>query len=706
MQTVESKKSDSTAAARQEEKKRKSPAFSFLSLEPLFWSLLITDFLSPFFIWPHWTGRFYAGWPEFFGSGLSHWLQAWALLLAWPVLQNKLWARLWLVLTAGFHLFLPPPSLGHQLAAGLAAVMGWWLTALPAILAAGRAFSNEVRPGPTAAGSGPVQVLAWLALAANLALVLILLGPVLPLALEGSEEPLSELVRAVLTDCGLFLALLALIFLPGRRLGLFSAPVGLAALISLGGIWRLSPDSSFSQEALGSFLTGLRAIHFTLLPVLGELLLIAALIVLILRRRPAGFRLPPLLVRPGRLPALALLPIAGLGLAVIPLWADHISRACLSPPPLAETPTLRLVGPLALPIPVSLKVSNWATFINKPTAGAAPEGLDSVWPPPAKSGRGGRFQRETFGLILIEAEAVNPALAGQEFEEAWQSRLKRAPDREGYPKIVEDLSDQFAFPSRLLIHFYPPRHQETKGSMIMRLSFFQRRPGGYLRLMEAVKIETENQDPATAGLRRAALKADFLQRAGEAAAAYHWGRPELGPGREAVFATRFGWLDSRQLAADLEVKFQLSKVAGRPGLDWRGRDRTEIRLRSRHHPERESSSDNEFSVPPARPEIQTGEAPLSPAGRAAERLEPLLGLVRADRARLMLSRGGLERIYISMGGAPSSPAAINAVWSSFEHDLEVELRSGRRLVKADLPPLVWLWAAIPEGPDRSAGAEP
>lgn len=298
--------------------------------------------------------------------------------------------------------------------------------------------------------------------------------------------------------------------------------------------------------------------------------MVITLIVLLSRRRFAGFGSCPALIKSGLILALALMPIAGLGLAAIPVWADHLGRSYLNQPPVSESHTFLAAGPLVLPVPASLKLADWAIFIHWVNHEEASQACDDPARRPFRASQRGKHDRAGFrwddhGLILLETEFGNPSLARQEFEEAWQSLLKRGRERKGFPKVMEDLSEQFGRPSRLLIHYNQPRHAESKGAMVMRLTFFQQRSGGYLRLMEARPFETENLDRAELERLKEKMKTDFLARAGAVAAAYNWGRVEPGPTVDSYFMTRCGRLDQRRLAADLEVKFRLARIGDPTG---------------------------------------------------------------------------------------------------------------------------------------------
>lgn len=472
-------------------------------------------------------------------------------------------------------------------------------------------------------------------------------------------------------------------------------------MISLGGILWLWPSAGLTESSLDAFLTGLVAIHLTLLPILGALIVVIILIVLFLRRRFTGFGSCPVLIKSGLILALTLTPIAGLGLAAIPVWADHLSRSYLNQPPASESHTLLAAGPLVLPVPASLKLTDWAIFIHWVNHEGKSQAANDNGRPLRASKRGKQdrtgFRWDDHGLILLETEYGNPSLARQEFEEAWQNRLRRGPERTGFPKSMEDLSrDQFGRPSRLLIHYNQPRHGESKGAMVMRLTFYQQHSGGYLGLMEARPFETENLDPAELERLKASMKAEFLERVGATMAAYNWGRVEPGTAVGSYFMTRCGRLDQRRLAADLEAKFRLARIGDQTGWGGRSRDGTDIWIWSRRIT---ALSDNSPAATargyrPAAESFQAGRAPA----KGSARLEPLLGWVNADRPRVAADgRRGWEDIRITAGSWPNSPASISATWSSTDGGLEVEMRSDRRLVQAELPTLTWLWSELVGG---------
>lgn len=648
----------------------------------LFAALIIADILAPFFIWPHWAGRFYPGWAAFFSAGLAHWLQSLALILAWPLWRDKLWGRLGLVLAAGLHLFCPPPTLDDQRLSALAAAGAWWLAALPALAAARGQW-----PALPDSGARQFRDISWLALAANLILLLTMIH--LPLTAPGQAP---DMAWAALRETGVFLAFPVSLLLAGRSWRLFSAPVYLAALISLGGLMWLGRGLVLTEAAdLEAFRTGLLAIHITLLPALGGAGLAAALLILALRRR-GGFRGFPAPIRPGWLLALALTPLAGLGLAAIPLRAGQFSHSLLEPPPASGPVTLMAAGPLNLPIPASLAAADWPTLINWADQAKETEADDR------SSSDRYRPWRETHGMILIETEYSHPSLAESEFEEAWQNLQSRASDRPGCPQFTDELSEQFGRPSRLLVFCHRPRHSaKNEEAMIMRLNFWQRHQGGYIRLLESVKLRPEDIGPGEIDGFREEKRASFLSRAGEAAAAYRWGqRPELSDGGM-MFRTRFGRLDHGRIRAELELRLRLAKAGEAGPGRRRPRDGTDIWIKS--GPPGAGSS---RPAPDDRPE--PGPAPEAPGRRASERLEPLLGRIKAERLRSVNGRSGLERIRISTGGRDNSPASLTASWASFDGTLEVEMRSDRRLVQAEIPALTRLWSDLLESGNLGGGS--
>jgi hypothetical protein len=681
----------------------KNPAKSLTISLPgdnaLFVALIITDVLAPFFIWPHWTGRFYLGWLDFFNSGLAHWLQALALLLAWPVLRKKLWGRIGLVLAAAAHLFWPPPALDDQLISGLAATMAWWLAALPAVLAAGGELPEGPAKSTADTGSRRFKIITWLALLANLILILVIVRSFL--LDPGGLSPNVGL--AALQEMGIFLVFLSALLLAGRRRRLFNAPIYLAALISLGGICWLWPGPGLTESEMDAFLTGLLAIHITLMPALGAVAVALALVSLVRHRYPEGLRCPSPLFQSGRLLALALIPLAGLGLAAIPLWADHLSRSYLDPPPPASEPfALMAAGPLHLPLPASLEVGNWLTFINwaddeeeGPEVGSIPGPPNSDWPPRGREWeRPGPWWREVHGMALVETEYANPSRAGHEFEEAWQGLLSRAADRPGHPKTAEDPGERFGRPSRLLIHYYPPRSGGQEGRMIMRLTFLQQQAGGYIRVVESAQLETLGIDPVEIDRLKADKRDIFLRRVEEMAAAYRWGQWADKAGSGAMFMTRFGRLDHSRLRAELEAVLRLSRADESAYSRRRSRDGTNIWIRKAAPPDSDSRL-----VPTDGPEAAASPGDSS-SPQASERLDPLLGWIKVDRASSAAGRSGLERIRITTSGLDNGPASLNATWNSFDGGLEVEIWSDRRLVQSELPTLTRLWSGLLAGPDQ------